>query len=742
MLFLANGASVVPVKVGRSNVFVGSSLDGEVVDVGGSNIFLGGPIGDYTGTPGGTVPGPQGPPGPPGADGADGVDGVVGSQIYVTVGAPLVGLGVDGDFAINSSNDDYYSKESGAWILKGQFDPSNIPAGGTTGQVLAKASNADFDSEWVTNDPSSKLDIEASPLFEPDNDGYVQWHRIYGSVKPLQNSPNAGFDLTTRTLDLDPDSSGFAIGTNGDAAYAEKLYIKHFGTSNTGRIGLSQFNFDIGNGTDPITVKGIGYQFGFGQVAAGVTIQDYVQGYGFQPNLNAATVLQGFTTAFYDNATYGCPAPGYISFNASPVIASIPTNQSYTAFNANPYITALTGNAGANGFAIAGTIGTINSGSYNALNVNPTVTLNKGYVSGFNVNLDNVTNYVGVKSSLVVQDITYEFTSFGDNNFYTMEYVDDATAGSESFTVLGNAITCHLESGVSTATQLVAAAALNIGFAGAVTTTITGTPSDPQVTQAATNFAGGEQPGTKECYIKGNLRIDGALSFTGGLSVGALNAFGVLPMVSGTGNPVSIHSLITNPTVAANDTVTLADTLGVNTAMLATIGDNATVTTGFLGMQALGLPAVVTMGAGSTIDLVGGAVFALSLDGAAGGGTIDTLNLCSALAIPNGVTTVNKARAFFYDMPFGDVGTDIWGLYSKPSTAHNWIAGDLVVGPSDLPTNASVGIEINSTTKAMLVSRLTSTEEGALTPLDGMVIYNTTTNKFRGYENGAWVNLV
>lgn len=80
-----------------------------------------------------------------------------------------------------------------------------MPAGGTTDQVLAKVSNADFDTTWVTNDPSSKLDIVASPLFEPNNDGYVQWHRIYGTVDPLQNSPNAGFDLTTRSLEFDPN---------------------------------------------------------------------------------------------------------------------------------------------------------------------------------------------------------------------------------------------------------------------------------------------------------------------------------------------------------------------------------------------------------------------------------------------------------------------------------------------------------------------------------------------------------
>ena len=37
---------------------------------------------------------------------------------------------------------------------------------------------------------------------------------------------------------------------------------------------------------------------------------------------------------------------------------------------------------------------------------------------------------------------------------------------------------------------------------------------------------------------------------------------------------------------------------------------------------------------------------------------------------------------------------------------------------------------------------LTTTQRDALTPANGMVIYNSSDNKFQGYENGAWVNLI
>ena len=37
---------------------------------------------------------------------------------------------------------------------------------------------------------------------------------------------------------------------------------------------------------------------------------------------------------------------------------------------------------------------------------------------------------------------------------------------------------------------------------------------------------------------------------------------------------------------------------------------------------------------------------------------------------------------------------------------------------------------------------LTTTQRNALTAANGMVIYNTTDNKFQGYENGGWANLI
>jgi len=53
----------------------------------------------------------------------------------------------------------------------------------------------------------------------------------------------------------------------------------------------------------------------------------------------------------------------------------------------------------------------------------------------------------------------------------------------------------------------------------------------------------------------------------------------------------------------------------------------------------------------------------------------------------------------------------------------------------------SAGIELSSTTKSMLMSRMTTTQRDALTPVDGMILYNTTDLEVQGRVNAAWVNL-
>jgi hypothetical protein len=62
------------------------------------------------------------------------------------------------------------------------------------------------------------------------------------------------------------------------------------------------------------------------------------------------------------------------------------------------------------------------------------------------------------------------------------------------------------------------------------------------------------------------------------------------------------------------------------------------------------------------------------------------------------------------------------------------------VGAAAVPA-ASAGIEIDSSTKAMLFSRMSTAERDALTAVNGMVVYNSSTDKLQVRAAGSWVDL-
>jgi len=492
--------------------------------------------------------------------------------------------------------------------------------------------------------------LQSSVTFEPNNvpDNLSQNINIL-NIDPLSNSPDDQATVNFNQVQIDPSSSGFDLGSNGRLVTINANNISHLGTSDSGEIVFTSNYANIGNGTDPITLRGISYQYGFANINANVDVVGPIQGYGFQPSFDVAATVGSsvYINAFYDFMyAPGTAVNSYTSFAAGPTIEQINNNAGYTGLNINPTIDTFAGNSGFTGISIAGNLGTFDSGSFNGININPTID-EVDFAAGLEVSMDNVT------------------LSMGGSKY-------------------------------------------------------------------AARF-------------DGDVSIDGNLSFTGGLSIGQLDAFASLPLVDGGGTPTSGQSLITQPTAAASVTVANADFLGVNTAMLLVVGDNATITTSFLGVTALGLPAVVGLGTGATVDRVGGAVFAISLDPSATGGTIDTVALCRALALPNGVTTVNRLYGYEFDLPFGDPGTDTWAFYSTQEVP-SWLQGSLLIGGSpgsgdDRPVNSSVGLEIASTTKALLNARMTTTERNALTAVNGMQIYNSTTDKLQVYAAGVWTDL-
>lgn len=576
--------------------------------------------------------------------------------------------------------------------LAAAVDAPGLPAGGLTNQVLAKASNADGDAEWVTsgavppvdsvngqtgvvvltaadigggnfnaltyfdgtgflaNVPGISIDgnsggFNLSKNYQPNNAGGFSVHPLYVGFDPLQNSPNDGYNVYNTTVEFDINDSGFNQGSNGNAVNIFANSFTHNGTGDVGNLSFTSNSFEVGNGTDPISVRGMSYAFGFGTFHDAVTLVGPLQGYGFQPNATSGVTFDtgAYTNAFYDYANISASVPGWTSFSAGPNLAGIQNNTNYNGFFLNPTITTFSGNAGFTGIGIFGNYGTFGTGGWTGIQINPTVT--------------SVVNATGLSINM-----------------------------------------------------------------GSVTAS-----------------------GTKRAMdITGDVAINGALSFTGALSIGQLQAFYSSAPVDGGGNPQNLHGLTTAMVGAASTTVANCDAIGVNTAMLITLNANSVNTSGpfGLGFAALALPCVVETHTGSSLDFMAGAVYAANLVGTSTGGTIDTINLCRSLVIPNGITTVNKARGYYYHEPFGAAATVSHAFYGEDAPGY-FEVGVLVGGTplSDDTIAASVGLEVRSTTKAFLPSRMDSTQRDALTAVNGMVIYNSTTDKLQVRAAGAWVDL-
>jgi len=88
----------------------------------------------------------------------------------------------------------------------------------------------------------------------------------------------------------------------------------------------------------------------------------------------------------------------------------------------------------------------------------------------------------------------------------------------------------------------------------------------------------------------------------------------------------------------------------------------------------------------------------------------------------------------------GNVYIGAWSNHSVMFRTDNLDRGIIdASGNFGIGTTSPQGaLDVSSTTGAFIVPRMTTAQRNALTAVNGMIIYNTTTNKFNFYENGAW----
>ena len=184
---------------------------------------------------------------------------------------------------------------------------------------------------------------------------------------------------------------------------------------------------------------------------------------------------------------------------------------------------------------------------------------------------------------------------------------------------------------------------------------------------------------------------------------------------------------------------------GNNTGVTILAEDDMQPDAGGLGFSLDGFASQVSVVAGKTFDTLNFMLAGASIPAPSTGGTVVHLNSYRAAGfIPSGGTlNVTNLKAFNGDPLLDSTGaTNAWGVHIGATTVDNWFSKNVVVGgATEKPTNASVGIELAGTTKAVVLSRLTTAQRNALTATEGMIIENVSTHTIDYYNGTVWVSL-
>ena len=133
---------------------------------------------------------------------------------------------------------------------------------------------------------------------------------------------------------------------------------------------------------------------------------------------------------------------------------------------------------------------------------------------------------------------------------------------------------------------------------------------------------------------------------------------------------------------------------------------------------------------------------------------VDTLTLVAGTGITLTTNSVSDTITITGTAQSTDTLATVTGRGATTSDAivvnNSITANDFVSNGTGIPTVTSpTNLDLSSPNAVRVTGggvfqlpRLSTVERDALTVTSGSVIYNTTANKFQGYENGAWVNLV
>lgn len=243
--------------------------------------------------------------------------------------------------------------------------------------------------------------------------------------------------------------------------------------------------------------------------------------------------------------------------------------------------------------------------------------------------------------------------------------------------------------------------------------------------------------GMKDNFLSGKAEIGGSSYSTHANTLKVNGDMSADITVADTGTVAGTFNATSDTTVDGSNT-----TLGLQGVATATVQSGATN-----DKSLAGLVFTTTRGDGTddgTLSGMAGVENLIFHNSGAAGATSEVFGVANIL-----FTTQGDITSYYdlYSQRNAGAGTltNHYGIYLKDDSStpiKNWLSGRTQVGGSSFALNTDASLDLQATDKALILNRLDSTAEGALTAVNGMEIYNTTTNKFRCYQNGAWADCI
>lgn len=205
--------------------------------------------------------------------------------------------------------------------------------------------------------------------------------------------------------------------------------------------------------------------------------------------------------------------------------------------------------------------------------------------------------------------------------------------------------------------------------------------------------------------------------------------------IAGQFEAASVHGSGTVATVIAIAARSQAGPEHITTTIYG-VRSEAAATNGATVTNSYGVHANANNDTGTTTNAHG--LFATVIQDSSGGTVTNAYGVYSVVAsIANGSTITNAFGVYITQGSRAGTVTNDWGYYQENANLKNRFDGPLGIGGTN---NACAALDVASTTRGFLPPRMTTTQRDAIgSPVDGLIIYDTTLDLLCCYQNGAWV---